>query len=196
MKVSALVSVVTAALVGRAVAQSVPTPKTFGFTLTTLQGQAVRADSLWSNKPVVIMIGSYSCPAFRHNVKGFEQLMETFTNRIGFAVLYVQEAHPGSGPSPYIQGESATKENERDSILLPQPKTSQERIKTANICADALKITAPIFVDDMDNSGWSAFGGAPNSGFLMDRRRGVVEQEKWFNPTKMGEAIKKLLDSN
>jgi len=169
--------------------------RAFDFVLTTLQGQTIPTYCLWSNKPVVIMIGSYSCPAFRDNVRGFEELEETFSNRVNFAVLYVQEAHPDSGPSPYAE-QRPKKQNERDHILLPQPKTVRERMTQASLCADTLKIKAPTLVDGMDNAAWAAFGRAPNSGFLIDGAGKFLEQEEWFDSIKMRKALKKLLDSN
>ena len=173
---------------------SVPHRKAFDFFLTKLSGESVPVYSLWSKKPVSIMIGSYTCPEFRKEVAGFDGLQKDFSNRVNFIVLYVQEAHPGTGPSPYRQGGGAAKQNERDNILLPQPKTALERAAQARLCAAALNIEVPILVDPMDNAAWEAFGRAPNSGFLIRAGGEVMEQEKWFNPTKMRAAINKLLD--
>lgn len=173
---------------------NVPHRRAFDFFLTKLSGEPVPVYSLWSNKPVSIMIGSYTCPEFRKEVGGFDELQKDFSNRVSFIVLYVQEAHPSTGPSPYRQAGGAAKQNERENILLPQPRTAQERTAQARLCAAALNIKADILVDPMDNAAWETFGRAPNSGFLIRAGGEVVEQEKWFNPTKMRAAINKLLD--
>ena len=163
------------------------------FTLKTINGETVRVSALWTSKPTLIMAGSYTCPVFRGKVDSFERLVREFGDRVNFVVLYTQEAHPKGDPSPYTGREWTTDANERDGILLPQPESAEERLTRAQTCAKAMKLTARVAVDGMDNSAWAAFGRAPNSACLIGRDGKVVAQQAWFNPGEMRSAIERLL---
>src|SRR6266496_5342796 len=71
------------------------------FQLKALDGTSVRASALWSNKPTLIMTGSYTCPVFRRKVDDFHSLMHDYGDRVNFLILYTVEAHPKGDPSPY-----------------------------------------------------------------------------------------------
>ena len=163
------------------------------FELKSIDGQTFRASALWSNQPIVIMTGSYSCPVFRGKTDSFEQLTHDFSNRVQFVVLYTQEAHPKGDPSPYRGKEWVTPANERAGILLPQPRTIEERKGSAEKCAAALRLSAPVIVDKMDNAAWKAYGSAPNSACLVGRGGKVIEWQSWFDPAKMREVIERHL---
>jgi hypothetical protein len=159
------------------------------FTLKTIEGKTIRASVLWSNKPVVIMTGSYTCPVFRGKVSAFEQLAHDFGKQVNFIVLYTQEAHPKGDPSPYRGREWTTPANEREGILFRQPKTGEERLERARTCTQKLKLTLPVVVDSLDNTAWAAYGSAPNSACLVGQDGKVVEQQGWFDPARMRAAI-------
>jgi hypothetical protein len=174
---------------GRFVQEPKPGSVAPDFTLKTTEGKTIQASVLWSNKPVVIMTGSYTCPVFRGQVSAFDQLAHDFGKQVNFIVLYTQEAHPKGDPSPYKGREWTTTANEREGILLRQPKTAEERLQRASTCAQKLKLTVPVVVDSFDNTAWAAYGSAPNSACLVGRDGKVVEQEGWFDPAKMRAAI-------
>jgi hypothetical protein len=163
------------------------------FELTSVDGKTVRGSSLWSAKPTVLMLGSYTCPMFRDNVDDFEALARDFGNQVNFIVLYTVEAHPKGDPSPYTGREWVRKENEKIGLLLPQPKTIQERTERAQACVHAMKLTMPVIIDNMENGTWKAYGSAPNSAYLIGQDGKVIEQEGWFEAAKMRETIKQAL---
>lgn len=163
------------------------------FELKSVDGKTVRASALWSNQPTLIMAGSHTCPVFRGKVEPFERLVNDFSNRVHFVVLYTQEAHPKGDPSPYRSEEWVTPANEREGILMPQPQTMEERSQRAKQCAAVLKLSTPVVVDKLDNAAWKAYGSAPNSACLVGRDGKVVEWEAWFEPAKMRQALERHL---
>jgi hypothetical protein len=173
-----------------------PADQQAGFPFHRLNGQPMRLSALWSNRLAVIMVGSYTCPAFRDRVGAFEALAATFSNQVNFAILYVQEAHPKGDPDPYRGHERVPAQNQREGILLPQPTTFEQRLQHAQLCAEALKLTVTMLIDSMDNAGWRTFGRAPNSAILIGPSGKAVEQELWFDPEKMRSAIKANLKLN
>jgi len=163
------------------------------FELKNLLGESVRASALWSNKPTLIMTGSHTCPVFREKVEGLEGLARDFGNEINFLVLYTIEAHLKGDPCPYTGKEWVTQQNERMGLLIPQPKTMDEREQRARTCVQERKLTVSVVVDKMDNAVWKAYGGAPNSACLVGRDGKVIEEEGWFEPAKMRAAIKRAM---
>ncbi len=162
------------------------------FELKTVEGKSIRASTLWSNKPTVIMMGSHTCPIFRGKVNDFEGLVQEFSNKANFVVLYTIEAHPKGDPSPYKDREWVVPANEKIGLRVAQPKTMEERTARALTCAGAMKLTVSVVVDRMDNGAWKAYGSAPNSGFLIGSDGKVIEQEPWFDPPAMRAALKAL----
>lgn len=175
---------------GKALKAGDPAPD---FELKTLDDKSVRASALWSNQPTVIMTGSYTCPVFRGKTSGFEKLAREFSHQVNFLVVYTLEAHPKGDPSPYHGRERITRANERARILVPQPKTAEERTQRAQTCAREMKLATPVVVDQMDDAVWKAYGSAPNSATLVGRDGKVLEYEKWFEPQTMRVAITKAL---
>ena len=163
------------------------------FALPTIEGKTLLASALWSNLPTVVMAGCHTCPIFRGKVEPFEKLVTDYSNRVHFVILYTLEAHPKGDLSPYRGVEWVTPANERDGILMPQPKTTDERAQRAQACASAMKLTVPVVVDKMDNAVWKAYGGAPNSAYLVGRNGKIIEQEGWFDPARMRAAIERAL---
>ena len=164
------------------------------FELKATDGQTNRASSWWKLKPTVIMTGSYTCPVFRGEVEPFEQLARDFKDRVNFIVLYTQEAHPKGDPSPYRGVEWVTPANEREGILIPQPKTPGERTTRAGECVAAMKLTVPVVVDQLDNATWKAYGRAPNSACLIAKGGKVFTWQSWFDPAGMRQALERLFD--
>ena len=160
------------------------------FELKTAAGGPIRASILWSNKPTVIMTGSHTCPVFRGKAEAFEKLVHEFSNEVNFVVLYTVEAHPKGDPSPYTGREWVTTANEELGLLIRQPKTIEERAERARTCLQAMKLTVPVAVDQMDNAVWKAYGSAPNAACLVGKDGQVIEDQGWFDPAKMRQAIK------
>lgn len=146
--------------------------------LYDLDGKPARLNELWSNRTgILLLTSSLTCPKSRASYPRAEELAKQFGNDLPVEIIYVLEAHPKGDPSPYRGYEDVTAENRRDGILCPQPTTLSERLKLAKRFKDRLHIKTPIHVDGMDNAVWSALGGGPNMGVLVDADGIVIARQ-------------------
>ena len=80
-----------------------------------------------------------------------------------FIVLYQREAHP----------------NQMSFQDIDQPVTMEERKELASRCRSELGLERVIVVDGMDNAVREAYGGLPNSAYIIDKGGEVVFKEPW-----------------
>lgn len=52
-------------------------------------------------QPVVLQLGSHSCPVYRYRRFDIFALQREYADRADFVVVYTQEAHPVRSDSPY-----------------------------------------------------------------------------------------------
>jgi ankyrin repeat protein len=159
-------------------------------TIYDLDGKPGHLDSVWSYRTgVLLLTSSLSCPKSRASYPRAEELADKLDANLPVEIIYVLEAHPKTDPSPYRGYEDLTAENRRDGILCRQPKTLDERLKLANQFKLRLHVKPTIHVDGMDNAVWSALGGGPNMGVLLDNRGIVIARQGWFDAPSMQKAI-------
>ena len=151
-------------------------------TLRDTLGRELDLKSLWEEKPMVLVTGSWSCPVYRNRAAGFERLFERYGGRAKFVVLYTVEAHPAGSASPYSHEEWVTDENRKEGLLLKQPATFEERAQMASRCRTALGLGMPFLVDGMDNAAWERYGNAPNACYLINSKGEVVLRQDWLDP--------------
>jgi ankyrin repeat protein len=165
-------------------------------TVYDLDGKPGRLDNVWSNRTgVLLLTSSLSCPKSRTSYPRAEELANKLGDELPVEIIYVLEAHPKTDPSPYRGYEDLTAENRRDGILCRQPKTLDERLKLANQFKLRLHVKPTIHVDGMDNAVWSALGGGPNMGVLVDNRGMVIARQGWFDAPSMQKAIDGFLET-
>ena len=154
-------------------------------------GEPIQLADLWADRPLILVLGSYTSPEFRETVDGLERLAGAFGVRIRTGVLYTLEAHPKGSKSPYGGEESAG----AGGVALEQPVDLEGRRAAARLAMEKLPIrAATVVVDGMDNAAWNAYGPAPNNAFLIDRGY-VVERQPWFDPVAMDAVIRAVLQS-
>ena len=104
-------------------------------------------------------------------------------------MVYIREAHPTDGWH--------SKANEREKILITQPKTLQERNKVAKKMCSTLKITLPPLVDSIDNKVNNAYNAAPDRLYLIGKNGKVLYKSergpRGFKPKGLEAAIKKVV---
>jgi hypothetical protein len=144
-------------------------------------------------KPVVLVTGSYTCPIFRQRLPALQRLYDRYRSRAHFYILYTVEAHPSGSPSPYSGKEWVTEENRKDQVLLPQPSSYEERAQLAYQCRQALLISIPTLIDDMDNAVWVQYGQAPNAAYLIDSGGKVQLRQGWFEPMAFEQAFLEIM---
>jgi len=96
-----------------------------------------------------------------------------------FIILYQREAHP----------------NEMNFADIDQPETYDERKFLAQRTCDDLHPATMIVLDEMDNAVRTAYGGLPNSAYIIDKGGKIVHKEGWAAIEGWGEILDKLLGS-
>jgi len=76
-------------------------------------------------------------------------------------MVYIKEAHPTDGWQ--------VPQNERQGVLVKDPKTIEERNKVAAQACAMLKIKLPCLVDGMDDAANKAYAAWPDRIYVVDR---------------------------
>lgn len=121
---------------------------------------------------LVLEMGSLTCPLFQSR-RGRMEKMNVDDPRVSKVVLYVREAHPGA-EIPHHQD-----------------------IEAKCACAKRLETedgeTRLVLVDDLEGTAHKAYGGMPNTLFIINRNRCVVFRAEWNNPLATEKALDALL---
>jgi len=104
-------------------------------------------------------------------------------------VIYIREAHPTDGWQVPV--------NVEEKILIPDPKTLEERRKVAQEFAAQFKVSLPILVDTLDDQLEKAYAAWPDRIYVIDAE-GRIAYKAGIGPAgfKVGEAppvLEKLL---
>lgn len=159
----------------------------------SLAGGRASLAAFWQERPLVLVTACLSCGQARRWLEGLVELARRHHDRANFLLFYTLEAHPEGSRSPYSDGEWISAKNSAANIHCIQPETLEARLALAGTLLAQLGGTLQCLVDDMDNAGWQALGGAPNMGLLIDRHGIVVEKQGWFHPPDMERALLALL---
>lgn len=125
----------------------------------------------FEGKFLVLEVGSITCPLFQSRRNGMASLVRRF-REVDFAILYVREAHPGA--------------------VIEQPKDMALKSAHASRLRDEDGEVRKILLDDLEGSLHRAFGGYPNSLFILNRGGCVVWRSDWNNPRATAKALKRL----
>lgn len=111
---------------------------------------------------LVLELGSLTCPLFQTR-RAKMQALDSGNTRISNAVLYVREAHPG--------------------VDIPQHRSFKNKLDCANRLLVEDGDTRTVYVDDLAGSAHKAFGGMPNTLFIIDSSGCVVYRAQWNDTT-------------
>ena len=137
------------------------------FTLLASSGEnRVRLSAFRGKRPVVLVLGSYTCPKFRSQSGVLNALYERYHGRAEFVLVYIREAH-GSG-----SWQSTI--NQRQGVDLADPTTFEQKREYATSCVRKLKIPYTAAVDPMDNSTEKAYVAWPSRLYLVDKQGRVA----------------------
>lgn len=117
------------------------------------------------------------------------KLYADYKGRVGFLVVYIQEAHPVDA----WQDEDNVKAN----IALPSPKSFHERCVVAGTCLTKLSLQIPSVVDGIDNPTESTYTAWPDRLYVIDREGKVAYKSQpgpyGFKPAEVGETLRRIL---
>ncbi len=137
------------------------------FTLKTADGkESVRLSGLIGPRPVVLVLGNYTCGPFRRTAIGIEALHQKYKDRATFVGVYVREAHPTDG--------WAMMSNLMSGVAVKQPKTYEERAEVCSKFCEALKPTMPYLVDEINDPVGNAYSGMPGRLYVIDPKGKVA----------------------
>lgn len=120
--------------------------------LSRLDGGELRLSEL-AGRPVVIEMGSYTCPQFVANVDRMNELRRRFSD-VEFLALYTREAHPGERIGPH--------RHQAEKRILAQRLREESGDRRTYL------------VDDLEGRANLALGGMPNALYVLDGSRRVV----------------------
>jgi hypothetical protein len=129
----------------------------------------------------VLVFGSYSSPSFRQRAPQLQVLSQGESSRASLLIIYTKEAHPKDGWQ--------VERNRDDKIAIPAHADMQSRIAQAKQAREALKLSIPIAVDDMDNSVATAYGAGENAAQVIGRDGTILARETWADPFALKRAI-------
>ena len=112
-----------------------------------------------------------------------------FRERVAFAVVYIKEIHPADGWQ--------VPQNERDAVLVRQPRSLEERIEVGQACMLKLALELPALVDEMDDPVAQAWAAMPERLYLVGTDGRIAYKGRMgpmgFDPGEWEEAIARHL---
>lgn len=124
---------------------------------------------------LVLEMGSLTCPLFQSRRGKMEKIKDA-DQRVSSAVLYVREAHPGAN--------------------IPQHRNFEAKRACAQRLVTEDGETRLVLVDDLEGQAHKAYGGMPNTVFIINRNGCVVFRAQWNNPLATQRALDALLSGH
>jgi hypothetical protein len=131
------------------------------FDLPTLEGGLVAKADFVGRAPLLLTMGSVTCPMTAAADPALKRLHAEFGDRVEFMTLYVREAHPGD--------------------RYPQPETFQRKMAHARDLQARDGLPWPVAVDDLDGTLHRLLDPKPNAAYLMDTNGRVAFRTLWSN---------------
>ena len=130
------------------------------FDLPTLDGGRFRSHDLGA-RPVLLVIGSRTCPITESSGPVLRRLHAEFGDRIRFVLVNTREAHPGD--------------------VFGQPRTFEEKWDHAVELRRHHNIDFEVAVDDLDGRLHQALTPKPNSAYLLSPDGIIRYRAHWAN---------------
>ena len=165
------------------------------FKLQNIDGETVELAQLIGEKPIVLQLGSHSCPVYRYRRFGMNKLYREYSNKAHFLLVYTIEAHPVGAINPYVDREWVSSFNYLTNTLVEKHLNYESREKMANFSTNKLKIPYPTVVDNMENEIWKSYGRAPSAAFVIDQEGRIALTLPWVNPHDIAKTLDQLIDN-
>ncbi|MEX0933688.1 MAG: deiodinase-like protein [Candidatus Paceibacterota bacterium] len=139
------------------------------FTAYTLEGKEVRLSDFFG-KPIVLEMGSVTCPVFVGVMSRMKKLIKEFP-QVQFLVLYVREAHPGEKRGAHRSNKEKRQRAQEYKAMYKDPRT--------------------VLVDDVSGLAHTTYGLFPNSVYII--KDGIIFwRAKWNHPTELQKNLRLL----
>jgi thiol-disulfide isomerase/thioredoxin len=145
------------------------------FVLKDTNGKDWHLEAL-RGKPVVLIIGSGTCPLTQGNLPGLQALYDEYGDRSTWLMLYVREAHPGEN--------------------MPGHQTYEQKRSQAEYFKHMTGTQWPVLVDDLDGSVHKSYKLLPNSTYLIDADGNVSFIGEISHAPTLRDALDHLFEQN
>lgn len=159
-------------------------------------GETVQLRSIVGDKPLLIRVGSHSCPVYRYRRFDMADLHEKYAGQVAFVTLYTLEAHPEGSISPYRDYEWNPWINKLTGVRVDQPDSLATRLQRATWSATELENPDRILTDTMTDAAWKSLGGAPSPAFVVDRAGRIVARQVWLDPGALDPILMNLVGAH
>mmetsp|Transcript_7615 Transcript_7615/g.9906 ORF Transcript_7615/g.9906 Transcript_7615/m.9906 type:complete len:231 (+) Transcript_7615:323-1015(+) len=180
--------------------------KAIDFSLHDLSGKPYSLSELLEEKPVVLIWGMYTCPAYQglgdyYNQSPFDQasyideydVVENYHKQVTFVHLYGPEPHPIAPDSNFDQG---TYRINYWSIVR-QATSYDDRLEMATKISPNIHPESLLLPDYLPgnpyngktNSIWCSYASGARTAMLIGRNGEVLYTEDWFHKTNLSTAI-------
>lgn len=129
------------------------------FSLPTGSGGELGLGELITEKPLLLVTGSYTCPMTASANPILKRLHARYGGRVQFAMLAVREAHPGE--------------------RWDQPENAEEKARHAQALKERDRLPWPVLVDGPEGRVHSHLDGKPNTACLIGRDGVVLFRSLW-----------------
>ena len=157
-----------------------------------LQGETLELESLWKDKPLLLVTGSITCPIAVDTCPSLQPLLKEHDRRINVAILYVREAHPSESNTTTFPAKT-DKEPAVGFGSQPQPNSQEQRQVLAEIFHERFGGPVPVYVAELNNTLPNRLGTGPNSALLINTAGKLLVKQGWYNAEKVEVEIEKLL---
>jgi len=165
------------------------------FALKTVNGDTVELSELLGDKPIVLQLGSHTCPVYRYRRFSMSKLYREYSDSAHFLLVYTLEAHPKGAINPYVDREWVSSFNYLTNTIVGEHQDFAERQSMAAYSTQKLNVAYPVVVDSMNNAIWRAYGRAPSAAFVIDKTGHIALRQAWINPSEIAATLDHLIDS-
>ncbi len=154
-----------------------------------ISSQPTRLSQFRGRRPVVLVLGSYSCPNLRSAAATLQDAYRNYHERVAFLLVYIREAHPETAWQ--------STRNEREGVETREAASLEERSRSASACARNLHLPFTALVDSMDNATEAAYHAWPSRAFIIDEAGRIVYSTRLtqldFQPEEFQKALRLVL---
>lgn len=119
-----------------------------------------------------------------------QDVYKRFGKEAEFIGVYIHEAHATDSSWPI-------EKNTQLGIVVPEPRTFQERESVARKCCESMKMPFPILVDEIDDRVGRSYCAMPDRLYVIDSKGRVAYKAGigpfGYNPSEMEQALIMLL---
>jgi len=136
----------------------------------------VQISSLHKNRPMVLLLGSITCPAYDLNLPKLKEVQKKYSDKIDFYTLYVRENHPTDMYKAHTD--------------FDMKKKAAADLKSKD------GITHDILIDDVKGTLHQALGNFGNAVYLVGTDGHLNHWSPFTDPDLLEKGIKNLIAAN